>query len=59
MIEQPIKFMTDEEKGYHCPDGPCNECPYLKTLCIVHSSAGRKKYKEWEKMQKKNILFGD
>ena len=27
----PLNFMTDEEKGYHCPDN-CPQCPY-KTHC--------------------------
>ena len=48
--------MTDEEKGYHCPDmGDCSQCPYVDTLCIVFSSKGKKNYKAWLKKQQNNI----
>ena len=47
----PLTFMTDEEKGYHCPDN-CPQCPYQDTLCIVFSAKGRRNYRAWEKKQK-------
>lgn len=55
-----MEIMSTEEKGYKCPASndpdlscaECQPCPYMKTLCIVYSVAGRKKYKEWKRRQK-------
>lgn len=38
--------MTDEEKGYHCPDD-CEHCEIKNTLCIVYSKEGKKKHMDW------------
>lgn len=45
--------MTDEEKGYHCPDN-CETCEVKNTKCIVYSKAGRKKLEDWGKRMKNN-----
>lgn len=45
--------MPEELKGYKCPDKDCYECEFRTTKCIVYSTAGKKKYKQWEKEQNK------
>lgn len=44
-------------KGYVCPSYDyidCSACPYYNTECIVYSKKGRKRYKEWKELEKKN-----
>ena len=48
--------MPEELKGYKCPDKDCYECEFRTTKCIVYSTAGKKKYKQWEKEQNKKII---
>ena len=47
--------MPQELKGYVCPGTGCHICPYCKTLCIVHSVEGKRRYKEWK--QKKSLYL--
>lgn len=57
MESKQRNFMTDEEKGYHCPmDGTAaddflcrKDCPYYHTKCIAFGSEGKRKAEEWEK----------
>ena len=45
--------MPEELKGYKCPDKDCYECEFRTTKCIVHSTTGKKKYKQWKEEQLK------
>lgn len=45
--------MPEELKGYKCPDKDCYECEFRTTKCIVYSTAGKKKFKQYQKEQNK------
>lgn len=56
MESKQRNYMTEEEKGYHCPaDGTesddflCQkDCPYYRTKCIVYGKEGKKKARQWK-----------
>ena len=52
-LDNVKNYMTETEKGYHCPAGcgPCltTRCPFYNSMCIIFSVAGRKKAERWRK----------